>query len=90
MFKNFDFEDYNGYLEIIDNFESQESTTITRFNGTDIPNNLISVSNTVRTIVQGPCTDENRIKFNVIIKAGKESGKDTRTNQFITIKHQLC
>ena len=75
IFQNFDFGDQSGFLEIVEN-NTEENMTMTRLNGNNLPSNLISVSKTLRIVIQIPCTSNTSgIDFYAVVKAENYSGK---------------
>ena len=70
----FHFEDHNGYVEISDGLNPDNSNSVSRYTGTEAPGNVISVSNAAYIGVQGLCTLKSSIDFSLEITAENYSG----------------
>ena len=73
-FRGFYFEDRNGYLEIGDGLNPEDPTSVTRYTGTEMPGNVISVNNAAFVGVQRLCTLKKGIDFSLEITAEKDPG----------------
>ena len=62
------------YLEIGDGLYQGEETRLTRFNGSALPNDVISVTNAAWINVISPCTNEGTLIMNITINRQTDSG----------------